>query len=112
LAPAITVDSTDLTTIHAYEAIGFRFIGFWLFKHLRIDSAQFSTRSFYPFKIEMLNADEHLAPAITIMNQHKDDDRFSIDPLIPRGMAKKRLKRYITEAFRNFPSEFILGFKQ
>jgi hypothetical protein len=57
----------------------------------------------------MLNLDDHLAPAIAIMNQHKDDDRFSIDPLIPRGMAKKRLELYITEAFRNFPAEFILG---
>jgi hypothetical protein len=105
----VMVSSTDLKAIGDYEDIGFRFVEFRLFKHLRTSQLSASSKSYFPYRIELIAGDEYLDQAIAMMYAHNCDDRFSIDPYIPAEIAKKRLELYIRRSFRRFPSEFVLG---
>lgn len=105
----IMLDSDDLKNINSYEDSGFRFAEFRLFRYLRTTNLFVSSKSYYPYKIELINGEERIEDALNILNQCKRDDRFSIDPTIPEGFAKKRLELYIRKSFMSFPEEFALG---
>lgn len=105
----IMLNADDLQNINGYEDLGFRFVEFRLFRYLRTANLFVSSKSYYPYKIELINGEERIEDALIILNQCKRDDRFSIDPTIPDGFAKKRLELYIRKSFMSFPEEFALG---
>ncbi|GAB1405484.1 MAG: hypothetical protein PHX54_06290 [Lentimicrobiaceae bacterium] len=105
----VLINSDELKNIGDYEDLGFRFVEFRLFKHLRTSKLTASSRSYFPYRIELIAGDEYLNQAVAMMYAHECDDRFSIDPYIPEAMAKKRLELYIRRSFRRFPAEFVLG---
>lgn len=105
----VMVNSGDLKAIGDYEELGFRFAEFRLFKYLRTSQLSASSKSYFPYRIELIAGDEYLDQAVAMMYAHDCDDRFSIDPYIPAEIAKKRLELYIRRSFRRFPTEFVLG---
>lgn len=101
-------DATDLTTIHAFESLGFRFVELRMFRYLRIENMQMGAGSFFPYEIVELN-EEHLPEVCEIIASYPSDDRFSRDPLVPGGASLKRLELYLKKAVAMQPTEFLYG---
>jgi len=104
------LDAGDLTGIHAFEDLGFRFIEFRIFRHLENIDPSTSSRYSFPFVCELIG--NHAASKkviLSIANQHISDDRFTRDPLISNELAKKRLELYITKSLASYPKQFVYG---
>ncbi|MCB9016501.1 MAG: hypothetical protein H6541_11940 [Lentimicrobiaceae bacterium] len=101
-------EANDLSTIHAFEDLGFRFVELRMFRDLRIENMQMGSHSFFPYEAVLL--DEESLPAIyEIIRGYPADDRFSRDPLIPAGTSLKRLELYMKKSITNTRNEFIYG---
>jgi len=104
------LDAGDISGIHAFEELGFRFIEFRIFRYLQHIDHSISSRYFFPFAVELVSNDAASKKAIlAIASQHSSDDRFTIDPLISNSLAKKRLELYITKSLNSFPKQFVYG---
>jgi hypothetical protein len=57
----------------------------------------------------MSNDANRKKPILAIAAQHSSDDRFTLDPLIPDELAKKRLELYITKSLTSYPKQFVYG---
>jgi len=104
------LDAGDLTGIHAFEDLGFRFIEFRIFRHLENIDPSTSSRYSFPFVCELIGNDSASKKAIlSIAAQHSSDDRFTRDPLISNEVAKNRLELYITKSLASYPKQFVYG---
>ena len=104
------LDAGDITGIHAFEELGFRFIEFRIFRYLQHIDHSISSRYFFPFAVELVGNDiENKKAILAIAAQHSSDDRFTVDPLISNDLAKKRLELYITKSLNSFPKQFVYG---
>ena len=104
------LDAGDLSGIHAFEDMGFRFIEFRIFKFLQHIDTTVSSRYFYPFTCELLgNNTANKKAILAIAAEHSSDDRFTRDPLISNDLAKKRLELYISKSLSSFPRQFVYG---
>ena len=104
------LDAGDLTGIHAFEDLGFRFIEFRIFRHLENIDPSTSSRYSFPFVCELVGNNAASKKAIlAIAAQHSSDDRFTRDPLISNELAKKRLELYITKSLCSYPKQFVYG---
>jgi hypothetical protein len=104
------LDAGDLSGIHAFEDLGFRFIEFRIFRHLEKIDPSTSSRYSFPFVCELIGNDAASKEAIlAIAAQHSSDDRFTRDPLISNELAKKRLELYITKSLSSYPKQFVYG---
>jgi hypothetical protein len=104
------LDASDLSGIHAFEDLGFRFIEFRIFRHLEQIDTSISSRYSYPFGCELVGNNAASKKAILgIAAQHLSDDRFTRDPLISNELAQKRLELYITKSLASFPRQFVYG---
>ena len=104
------LDAGDLTGIHAFEDMGFRFIEFRIFRHLENIDPSTSSRYSFPFVCELVGNNAASKKAIlAIAAQHSSDDRFTRDPLISNELAKKRLDLYISKSLSSYPRQFVYG---
>jgi len=104
------LDAGDLTGIHAFEDLGFRFIEFRIFRYLDNIDPSTSSRYCFPFVCELVGNNAANKKAIlAIAAQHSSDDRFTRDPLISNELAKKRLELYITKSLTSYPKQFVYG---
>lgn len=103
------INATDITSLHHFEEIGFRFSEFRLNTSLRVEDTDFSTFSFFPYQIELLSEEDYLEKASKILISSFADDRFSIDPLVGESFSKKRIKANLQKSFKSYPNEIVLG---
>lgn len=104
------LDAGDLTKIHAFEALGFRFIEFRIYRYLQLMGQTINTGNFFPFACELVgNNMANKKTILEIVAQHNSDDRFTCDPLISNALAQKRLELYITKSLTSFPRQFVYG---
>jgi hypothetical protein len=104
------LDAGDLSGIHAFEELGFRFVEFRIFRYLQHIDHTISSRYFFPFEVELVgNNTANKKAILAIAAQHSSDDRFTRDPLIPDDVARKRLELYITKSLNSFPRQFVYG---
>lgn len=104
------LDAADLETIHGLEEAGFRFVEFRLRKQLDINSFHsVNELSYYPYVIKSIRDEENFAKAQDILQQSRQDDRFSRDPLINADISMKRLQWYLKKSYDNRENEFIWG---
>ena len=104
------LDAGDLTGIHAFEDLGFRFIEFRIFRHLEHIDPSVNSRYSFPFVCELVgNNPANKKAILAIAAQHSSDDRFTRDPLISNDLAKKRLELYITKSLCSYPKQFVYG---
>jgi hypothetical protein len=104
------LDAGDLTGIHAFEDMGFRFIEFRIFRYLQHIDPSVSSKYFFPFTCELMgNNPANKKAILAIAAQHSSDDRFTRDPLISNDLAKKRLELYITKSLNSHPKQFVYG---
>ena len=88
------LDAGDLTGIHAFEDLGFRFIEFRIFRHLEHIDPSVNSRYSFPFVCELVgNNPANKKAILAIAAQHSSDDRFTRDPLISNDLAKKQIGR-------------------
>ena len=103
------INAKDITSLHKFEEIGFRFSEFRLNTSLCVEDTDFSTYSFFPYQIELLSEEEYQVKATKILISSFADDRFSIDPLIGVKFSKERIKANLQKSFKSYPREFVLG---
>lgn len=104
--------AADLAGIHAFEELGFRFVEFRIARHLHLTGETINTRYFFPFGCELLgDSEENREQILDIASQHASDDRFTLDPLIPKELAAKRLNLYISHSLASHPRQFVYGLK-
>ena len=104
------LDAADLSGIHAFESLGFRFVEFRISRYLQPINPAASSKYSYPYAVELIgDSPENRKAIIGIASQHNSDDRFTRDPLIPDQLAKKRLELYITKSLQSFPRQFVYG---
>jgi hypothetical protein len=104
------LDAGDLTGIHAFEDLGFRFIEFRIFRHLENIDPSTSSKYSFPFVCDLVGNNTASKKAIlAIAAQNCSDDRFTHDPLISNELAKKRLELYITKSLTSYPRQFVYG---
>ncbi|MEI6061053.1 MAG: hypothetical protein WCR72_10110 [Bacteroidota bacterium] len=104
------LNASDLTGIHAFEDLGFRFIEFRIFRHLEHIDPSVSSRYSFPFVCELIsNKAANKKAILAIAAQHSSDDRFTRDPLISNDLAKKRLELYILKSLCSYPKQFVYG---
>jgi hypothetical protein len=104
------LDASNLTGIHSFEALGFRYIEFRIFRHLEQIDPSINLRYSFPFVCELVgNNSANKKAILTIAAQHSSDDRFTCDPLISNDLAKKRLELYITKSLSSYPRQFVYG---
>jgi len=101
-------DARDLTTIHAFEDLGFRFVELRIFRYLKIDSIHASAFSYFPYEITELN-EENIPAMFDIVSSYPSDDRFSRDPQVPSGLSLRRLELYLQKSISNPRTEFVYG---
>jgi hypothetical protein len=106
----LQLNSSDLSGIHTFEKLGFRYIEFRIFRHCQLVEQGISSRYFYPFGCELLgDNDENRKAIFEITAHHSSHDRFSCDPLISNELAKKRLELYINKSLGSYPRQFVYG---
>lgn len=105
----LAVEATDLRSIQKLEAIGYSFSEFRIRTRLNTSNNDISTRSFFPFKLEMIGEEDLFEKAVAILMTSLDDDRFSNDPLIGHQFSKDRLVANLRKSFTTYPKEFLLG---
>ena len=104
------LDAGDLSSIHAFESLGFRFCEFRIFRHLQLNEQPFNTRHFFPFYCELVaDNTKHKKALHDIVAEHISDDRFSRDPLVSNILAQKRLELYISKSLTTYPKQFVYG---
>lgn len=108
----IQLAAADLAGIQAYEELGFRFVEFRIARHLHLTGETINTRYFFPFGCELMgDSEENREQILDIASQHSSDDRFTLDPLIPKELASKRLNLYISNSLASHPRQFVYGLK-
>jgi hypothetical protein len=105
----LEVDATDLYSMHQLEDNGYSFSEFRIRTRLNTSDLDISTRSFFPFKMELIGEEELYEKAVEILMTSHDDDRFSNDPLIGHQFSKDRLVANLRKSFTAYPKEFLLG---
>ena len=105
----LEVDATDLYSIHQLEKNGYSFSEFRISTSLNTSDVDVSTRSFFPFKAELIGEEDRYERAVEILMTSQDDDRFSNDPLIGHQFSKDRLVANLRKSFSSYPKEFLLG---
>jgi len=103
------VNATDLRSIHQLEARGYTFSEFRIRTRLNTADVDISTRSFFPFKIELIGEEEQYERAVRILMSSENFDRFSNDPLIGHQFSIDRLIANLRKSFLSYPKEFLLG---
>ena len=103
------IDATRLEQIHQLEAGGYCFSEFRVRYQLTTSNIEISTRSFFPFKIDLIGDDEDYKKAAEILMTSHNDDRFSNDPQIGFQFSKDRLLSNLRKSFTSYPKEFLLG---
>lgn len=103
------IQSSDLSSIHTLEQVGYRFSEFRVQMLLHTSDTDETGSVIYPFKAEFTADKANLRQARKILLAQSDDDRFSSDPLIGNEFAKKRVVRNLEKSFRRFPNEFVVG---
>lgn len=104
------LNANDLAGIHAFEALGFRFVEFRIYRYLRLTEQSLNTSYSFPFGCELIgNSAANKKILLEIADQYGSDDRFSCDPLISDQLAKERLQLYITKSLTDFPRQFVYG---
>lgn len=103
------VPATALSTIHQLEAAGYRFSEFRIHSTLNTDDTEIFTRHLYPYEARLIGDEEELENAIKMLQNAKQDDRYSRDPLLDPAFSAKRNIANLRKSFSNFRDEFLLG---
>ena len=105
----ILIKSSEISTIHNYEGLGFKFVEFRIKRIVNLANFEFSTKSHYPLEGRIITDSSEQGKACSILQADNSDDRFSVDPCISKNLAIVRLKEYLKKAFTNYPCEFVFG---
>jgi ribosomal protein S18 acetylase RimI-like enzyme len=84
---------------HGLEAAGFRLIECQIRSAINLN-ARVELPSL-PYLFERITREEDLAPVLDIAARSFTHDRFSMDPLVPRGLSGERYRRYLRQSFES-----------
>lgn len=104
---AVPAENTIL--IRQLENLGYGFSEFRIRSMKQLNAAPESTRSFYPYRAELIGDEAMLQKALELLDATVKDDRFTGDEQIPEGFARKRCRGNLEKSCQNYPSEFLLG---